>query len=145
MVLFFKAYGDFVIGCRFLREQLEDCYRLICGSHLRELAEAINFSQIVKWVNICGNGVPALFDVKKRGIYEATCSALRIRIAIHHEVDRRDSLAFDRIFAKERIVSWPLRIENIKMDEPNIYLDYARYFKYTLFSGCLQYSFKNSV
>ena len=125
---FFKAYGDFVIACSFLRERLESHYGLICGSHLQQLAEAINFSQIIKWVDVSDYAVPALFDVKKCGIYEAICSAWKIRKAVRREVSRKDSLVFDRISLREKIISWPLRIENITMGEPNIYLDYAKYF-----------------
>lgn len=129
---FFKAYGDFVIACRFLRDQPKDRYGLICGMHLQELSGAIGFPGAIKWADAGNEGVPALFDVKKCGVYKAARSALKIREAIHSKFDESDPLVFDNVSIRERMLSWPRNSEDIKSGEPNIYMDYAKYFGATL-------------
>lgn len=126
---FFKAYGDLIIASHFLRAQPKECIGVIGGGHLQPLSDAIGLSVSAKYINVDDLSVPAIFDLKRRGICAAMLSALRIRRALHREIDRTDGLVFDELTKRARYMAWPYRVEGVRSGESNIYLDYAKYFR----------------
>ena len=80
-----KSFGDLVISAAALRllaqSDLERC-RLVIGPYLQELCHSLNPSCKVEVLTIPDRTVPALFDMKKRGIAKSIRSALCLRSAL---------------------------------------------------------------
>lgn len=124
----FKAYGDMVIACNFLRNVDSDKNGLLVGSHLSLLLNALEYKATSKVVET-GNAVPAVFNVNKCGYLNAACSAIHLRKNIQEVLDEgRDTLVFDSLGLRQRFLAWPFHVETIGgSGDGNIYLHYARY------------------
>jgi len=133
----FKAYGDLVIACHALRHCDPSEYGLLAGSHLRALIKEIGFSGQVKYIEV-GRQVPALFDTRKRGYIQAIRSGFSLRSQLHRCVkSSEDTLVFDTLKSRQRLLAWPVHSEEIRQGAENIYLDYARYLGFLAESqGC---------
>ncbi|MBT0571753.1 hypothetical protein KIK84_15630 [Curvibacter sp. CHRR-16] len=124
----FKAFGDLVIACHHLRHLDVKDDVLLCANHLRPLLYALNYSRPVKWLDDQLEGVPALFDIRKRGAYAAIQSAWFLRWAVRDATSPGDVVVFDRSGWRQQWVCAGRQIEQIASGEANIYLDYAKYF-----------------
>ena len=124
----FKAYGDLVIACNFLRMTDPSLNGLLAGSHLRPLIQAIGFDGTQQIIEV-GSNVPAFFDVNKCGYVSAIREGFSLRSQIHKSVYRRenDCLVFDSLGIRQRFLGWPFPLEAVARGTGNIYLDYANY------------------
>jgi hypothetical protein len=124
----FKAYGDLVICCNFLRRAERTKYGLLAGSHLQPLLNAISFDGSLRIINV-GNSVPPLFDSSKCGYFKALKSGFELRKKMGEVLlPGVDSLVFDKLGVREHFLAWPLNVESLHRPvSSNIYLDYARY------------------
>lgn len=123
----FKSYGDLVIACNCLRQVDNHHYRLLVGSHLNALLDAIHFNGPFQLLEV-GSTVPALFDINKCGYLKAIMSGLLLRRRIREVVTpSHDSLVFDRLGIRERFLASPCQIEHLGPRGANIYLDYSNF------------------
>jgi hypothetical protein len=110
----FKSFGDFVIAHSILHrveKRAKERIRLISSSHVRDLNAILPADVCVTLMNSGEGRVPALYDVRKRGTWAATRSALSLRRefrSIGRAAD--EALAFDVIGVRERFIAadWPL-------------------------------------
>lgn len=124
----FKAYGDLVIACNFMRDVDSTEYGLLLGSHLVQLLEALGFAGRCAVLDV-GAEVPAIFDIRKRGFINAVRSGVGLRRAIRSvALNTDDKIVFDKLGIRQRFISWPTAVEQIRCGAPNIYLDYHCYF-----------------
>lgn len=108
-----KSFGDFVIAHAVLHSveaSARNRVRLIACSHVRELGAILSDDLRVTFLALREDRVPAIFDVRKRGISSAVESALWLRRALRR-VPREpgESLAFDGLGLRERLIAgdWP--------------------------------------
>jgi hypothetical protein len=108
-----KSFGDFVIAHSVLHRVVDDGkdrIRLISCSHVERLNAVLPINVSVTLVN-CGERVPALFDIKKRGVLAATQSALSLRREFQ-KIARNpaEALTFEPLGVRERFIAggWPL-------------------------------------
>jgi hypothetical protein len=122
----FKSFGDLVIACHHLRRLSSEDGILLCADHLRPLLNALGYSRQVKWLGDSQEGVPALFDIGKRGAYAAAKSAWVLRRAVRDVTYPEDILVFDRIGWRQRWISAGRATRQIASGEANIYQDYEK-------------------
>lgn len=121
-----KSYGDLVIACNSLsKEKIVDC-GLLAGSHLRDLIGAIGYSGQVQYIDT-GTTVPALFDFKRSGFLNAALSGVNICKDIHNIVEAEDTLIFDKIGIRQKVIAARFNKESFACGARNIYEDYQRY------------------
>lgn len=122
-VVSLKSFGDLVIVATCLRDVSPDRVRLAVGSHLEELYLALRCPLPHVVVRHGEAGVPAVFDVRRRGLYDALSSALRLRRALRDAVPG-GVLVFDRIGIRERFLALGRPAERL-VDSTNVYEAYA--------------------
>lgn len=80
-----KAFGDLVMSAAALRllppAELARC-RLVIGPYLQDLCRALDPPCAVEVLPIADRNVPALYDIKKRGLLAGVRSALTLRSAL---------------------------------------------------------------
>lgn len=80
-----------------------------------------------------GKDVPAFFDVRKRGFIKAVGSGVELRRAISAKIkNTNDTIVFDTLGMRQRFISWPSAVEQIKCGASNIYLDYHHYLGFSV-------------
>ena len=102
-----KAFGDLVIALNCLRaDAATHRSSLVIGRHLVGLVEALD-PTFVPWTVVGSDkDVPALFDVRRRGVMEGAKSALRLRGELGRlDIEEPTVLVFDRLGARERFIS----------------------------------------
>jgi len=122
-----KAFGDLVI----LRRMLDKAPRsrssgptVIIASHLLELFRSLGEFASKYVVLDSGTQVPALFDVRRRGVRRATQSAWNLRTQLSRtNLDRGTTLIFDRVGWRERFIASHYASAGLP-DAPNIYIAY---------------------
>lgn len=123
----FKAYGDLVIVRSSMRH-LEGCDGapfLVIGSHLVELNEVFGSEIKVIVISHGEGGVPAFFDVRKKGVFAALKSGWRLHALINEAIQSPCSpLLFDSVGAREGYLASSNKAVGLP-DSPNIYLSYA--------------------
>ena len=125
-----KAFGDFVIQVSVVERASSASVappRIAIGAHLRELREAL--SPAVDFIEVPGADadVPAAFDVKKRGIYEAARSLRRLRRALGAlPVPAAVPVVFDQVGRREAFIAGPRPTHSLQAEPAaNIYEAYA--------------------
>lgn len=125
-----KSFGDFVIAHSVLQRVQgpdKDRLRLISNSHVKGLNGILPDNVCVSLVDSESDGVPALFDIKKRGAVAAMKSAWSLRREFH-KIERRhnETLAFATYGVRERFIAggWPVIHPRIK--GRNIYETYLK-------------------
>lgn len=116
-----KAFGDYVIAYSSLRGCIEASSHVV-GSHLRELAAAIDPEWHPVFLNHHEPSVPAAFDVKKRGLTSAAHSMFELRKAIS-QLPQDNALVFDTWTWREKFLT-ARRPATCLPPAPNIYLAY---------------------
>jgi ADP-heptose:LPS heptosyltransferase len=127
-----KSFGDFVIAHSTLRRieaSARSRIRLIAGDHVAGLHALLPADVPVTLVDSGPERrVPALFDLRRRGLPAAIRSAFSLRRELAR-LGRRagETLAFDQLGVRERFIAgrWPLTGPLEKAD--NIYETYRRF------------------
>lgn len=125
--LSFKAFGDLVIACHYLRRLSTEDDVLFCADHLRPLLNALEYSRPVEWLGDSPEDVPALFDIRKRGALAAAKSAWVLRRAVRDVTCPRDVIVFDRSGWRQKWISAGRVTREVASGEENIYLDYEKF------------------
>jgi ADP-heptose:LPS heptosyltransferase len=126
-----KSLGDFVIAHSALHRVVDDAkarIRLISSSCVEGLHSVLPDDVSVTLVNSGGERVPALFDLKKRGAFAATQSALSLRREFQKiQRGHNEALAFVVFGVRERFIAgrWPIKTPRKKA--PNIYETYFQF------------------
>ena len=121
-----KAFGDYVITYCSLRGCI-DASSHVVGSHLRELAVAIDPDWHPVFLEHHESSVPAAFDVKKRGLPAAGYSMFELRKAIL-QLPEDNILVFDRSTWREKLLT-ARRPATCLPPAPNIYSAYDAFLK----------------
>jgi len=119
-----KAFGDLVIA-RTCLAAAPPGVGLAVAHHLVELNEALRPGSAPCVVEHGERGVPALFDVRRRGLSRAISSALGLRRAVRQAgIAAASTLVFDRVGQREKFISagWPTRALPVRA---NVYLAYT--------------------
>jgi hypothetical protein len=125
-----KSFGDFVIAHSALHRVeagARDRIRLIACSHVSGLGAVLPEDVSVTFLALPEDRVPALFDIRKRGIPRAVGSALWLRRALGKLARRPgESLVFEGLGVRERLIAgrWPLAAVPRRR---NIYETYAQF------------------
>lgn len=129
-ILQVKNYGDLVIALNYLQNVNENCYTLICASHLREIIKEFNFKIKVIYLNdeFYNRPLP-LYNLKKSTIFSIIKSLIFIKKEIEKIVKKNDLIIFDKTGLREKLISWPIKNNQIFKNGKNIYLDYENFFK----------------
>jgi ADP-heptose:LPS heptosyltransferase len=119
-----KAFGDYVIAYSCIRGCAKFSTHVV-GSHLRELAAAIDPEWRPIFLEHHEPSVPAAFDVKKRGLIAAATSIFGLRKAIS-QLPEDNILVFDRWTWRERLLAGR-RSATYLPPADNIYLAYEQF------------------
>jgi hypothetical protein len=126
-----KAFGDFTIACWAMRKLGTGAihYPLIYGDHLAEIYAALESVPVTKCLYHGEGGVPALFDIKKRGWLLGVNSAFHLRELLQSlDLQFKTTLVFDRVGLRERFIAGSRAVCSLPEAE-NIYLAYSQLFK----------------
>jgi hypothetical protein len=119
-----KGFGDFVITLNVLERcspSVKKSCKILIGSHILPLSNALDPSVKIEVVNNVGHDVPALFDLKKKGVYQAGINALHLRRSLH-TLCLGEGVVFDKSGVRESFIS-KNNYESIPLSK-NIYLAY---------------------
>lgn len=123
-----KAFGDFTVTAATLRglpqEALSRCTMLI-GPHLSELSLALKPACNVETLSISERTVPAIFDLKKRGLVAGLRSALALRRALATAAPT-SILVMPRSGRREVLVAGQRRSLALPLAE-NVYVAHERF------------------
>jgi hypothetical protein len=122
-----KAFGDVVIALNCLQaEAATHRSSLIIGRHLAGLVETLD-PALTPWT-VVGDDleVPAVFDLKRRGVLKGLKSALRLRDELGRlELEEHAVFVFDRLGARERFIAAGRTSLGLPA-QSNIYQAYAK-------------------
>lgn len=126
-----KAFGDLVIA----RTAIDRANRagvqlqpILIGRHLLELDHALQANDDAIVIDHEESGVPALFDVRKRGFVRAIGSALKLRGSISRlDAISGRTLVFDKLGPRERFIAAGCPVRALP-DAENIYAAYRALF-----------------
>jgi hypothetical protein len=123
-----KSFGDFVIAHSILHrvaDGAKDRVRLISCSHVAPLNAVLPDTVCVTLVNSGGERVPALFDMKKRGLLAAAQSALSLRREFDRiNRNRNEALTFEPLGVRERFIAGDWRLTKPRQKGSNVYDTY---------------------
>ena len=122
-----KGFGDFVIALNVLERcspSIKKSCKILIGSHILPLSNALNPSVKIEIIDSADQDIPALFDIRKRGVYQAGVSAIDLRRSLSSYCPG-ESMVFDKGGARESFISR----NNYKSIPPskNIYLAYESF------------------
>jgi len=123
-----KAFGDLTITAASIRRLPKDARAqcsLLIGRHLVALCEVLAPDCRVDTLDFGEVGVPALFDLKRCGVFAGLRSAVRLQRAMAHALPD-STLVFDRVRRRERFVAGRRTAIGLP-DAPNIYTAYHRF------------------
>lgn len=122
-----KSFGDFVIAtaaAERVAEDARDRVEIAIGTHLQALRDALASSVRTVFLDTKEAGVPALFDLRKKGLAAATRSAFDLRQAIAGSaLEPSTVMLLDRRSARERFILGGRRAATIH-NARNIYAGY---------------------
>lgn len=124
-----RAFGDLVIARWALRRLSEEGIGavLLIGAHLVELNSALGCFNPLHVIAHRGDGVPALFDLKKSGWTSALRSAIELRRSIGRlNLPGPAFLLFDRLGPRERFLAGRAPHAELQRGCDNIYLAYEK-------------------
>jgi hypothetical protein len=108
-----KSYGDFVIQLNFLN-RIGSTEKLLCGDHLKPLAEAIGVDKNINWISLKDkNKVPAIYDIQERGWYAAISSIFDINKNFKYLCSTNDLLVFPHVGFREKLMGNPFSLQGI--------------------------------
>jgi len=131
-----KAYGDFLIACSAARVMEANVsvhpISIIASTHVCPLADALSIpdDRVTYITDQVSYDVPAVFDIRKQGIF----SALRSLRGIIHQINLLHydmELVFDSLGWRQRLIGLGRKIHGLPRKAKNIYLDYDCFFEST--------------
>ena len=125
-----KAFGDFVIACGSARAVQMGGNRpqVIAGEYVRPLAAALGIEADIQFIGEkYWTDVPALFDVRKRGLPAALRSLMELR-TILAKLPRDWDLVFDHAGVRERLLCVHHPFFSLSKETGNVYLAYRQFF-----------------
>jgi ADP-heptose:LPS heptosyltransferase len=122
-----KSFGDYVIA-NSAAERVEEGDRsrvqIAIGTHLAALGEALDSPIRTTVIETREAGVPAIFDLRKKGVSAAISSAFGVRRAIAKaQIDPNALILLDRVTSRERFLLGKRTAVEIK-GARNIYAGY---------------------
>lgn len=122
-----KAFGDLVIlRSALARANILPAPAIVIGSHLFELGNALGSYCGQQLVVETHGQVPAIFDLRRRGIGKALRSAIDLhRRFCRLEIDGDAPLTFDKLGWRERFIARGRSVQALP-DAANIYLAYSK-------------------
>lgn len=127
-----KAFGDLVILASVLRRLTPDNtvrFSLVIGSHLLELHSALG-APIRVMVVETGGGIPAIFDIRRRGWIRAARSFVSLRRELGAlRLPPDSTLVFDQLGWRESLLCEPRSRVELPKSAANIYLAYEQFLK----------------
>ena len=123
-----KSYGDFVILAKALSYNSSREFKVIAGNHLKDLYECLNLDKNfeVCFLNL-GNSVPAIYNIRERGLFAASLSLLSIRKLLSTSFENDSTLVFDSIGFREHLISISYKSSSVQDIYNNIYLNYFNF------------------
>lgn len=140
-VVTLKAFGDFVIACSCARAARTSASTsalitsshptVIAGEYMRPLAAALGVESEIDFIgDKQWKDVPAIFDVRKRGLSAALRSLVELRTLLgKFPQDRK--FVFDNAGIREFLLCPRRKLHHISKDSGNIYLGYQEFFRST--------------
>ena len=126
----FKSFGDLVIAVTSIERVVVEqrtSVKVLLGSHLSDLIDAINPVIRSEVVVVGEPHVPSLFDTKRNGIFRAIRSGITIRKSMgRRAASSEEFLVFDSLGMRERFVAARSRALALPHTD-NIYLSYERF------------------
>ena len=128
-----KAFGDFVIACGSARAVQAGANRpqVVAGEYVRPLAAALGVESEVRFIGTQHGApwtdVPAVFDVRKRGLPAAVRSLFELR-AILGQLPPAWNLVFDHAGPRERLLCSHHPFHSLSKETGNVYLAYRQFF-----------------
>lgn len=125
----FKAFGDLIIALTSLRDVTPESsgrVRLIVGSHLEPLLDALGSEREIVRIGHGERDVPAVYDIRKKGVAAAARSILGLRQGMSALASRSDEkLVFYAADLRDRLIAAGRPIIGFPETE-NVYAGYAR-------------------
>lgn len=119
-----KGFGDLTIARTCLATSGHEA-GLAIAHHLVELNAALRPGPVPLVVEHGERGVPAMFDLRKRGLWSGTISAVGLRWAVRRAgIQAANTLVFDELGPRERFIAVGARSVALPA-RANIYLAYA--------------------
>ena len=133
-IINFKAFGDFVIACNTLRnvEQglKDETPKIVAGSHVFKLAFALGIVEKVILLGSDSMTVPPAFDMRKHGFFSGIKSLFALKGLVDNCTDVGDSILFDRLGFREKLIGGSRRLQQLPKKVDNIYLAYGKFFNH---------------
>lgn len=124
-----KAYGDFLVAMRALNSiRSNSNIRIVANYHLKPLYNALNQEDLkIDFLSLSNKyGIPAIFDLKKQGVFYGTKSILELRRYFLQNY-RDQNFLVDRIGIRERIIFSGVQKHQLPLSN-NIYNGYMDFF-----------------
>jgi hypothetical protein len=125
----YKALGDLVIAVSSIERvpiEQRSNIRLVFGSHLRDLVDAIEPGFETEIFDVGESHVPSIFDIRKNGIVKATRSAIAMRASLRRRFHRKGELAIlDKAGIREKLIAHGICRASLPSSD-NIYNAYFR-------------------
>jgi len=129
IVFSYKSFGDLMISVSCAR-RCKDSHdiKYVLGEHLQDLASELNCgSEVVAYLST-GGGIPAAFNIRKKGLIRGFLSLLRLRKQLDSLVVNQQGVRLvESPGMRERYIFKNITPLYLKR-EANIYLSYERYF-----------------
>ncbi len=130
-IINFKAYGDFLIALYFLKK-IKSKYinfdiKIVCGSHIKALAQALDVEDDLIYVGDKWQDVPAIYNIKKNINFNILSSIFEIRNSLKN-LPLSNIFLFDKMGLREKLSITAHKY--IYLDNKiNIYIDYINKLK----------------
>lgn len=137
-IITLKSYGDFLIAYasikRAISNNIELNITIIANYHIRPLAEALDVpSNMIRYIGfIDDKEVPAIFDIRKRGLLSAIFSMIKLRSDLSKIFNQNKFLLFDRLGIRERIIAGNNVSYKLNPNSKNIYTAYSEFLNLNL-------------
>jgi hypothetical protein len=127
-----KAFGDFTIAAKVARDyrslNATRGINIVAGEHVRSLACALGIEHNINFIGEQFlTDVPAIFDIKNRGVTQALKSIKYLRKGIAKSF-LSSELVFDRLGWRERILGLGRTTHGLCRNK-NIYIEYEDFFE----------------
>ena len=129
-ILCYKSFGDFVIAAA-SAERVDNEHGtllLVAGDHLGDLADALDLTCPVSSTELSEPGVPAIFDLRSKGVVKGLQSLAGLRTAVKKLDAASGSFIIDRPGWRERFIVGGRNWRALPQRD-NIYLAYRDLFE----------------
>jgi ADP-heptose:LPS heptosyltransferase len=130
--VFIKGFGDFIIGAYFLKSLSQDDtikIRILTTPRIAVLAAELRLPINLSILDLPGMDAPALFEVRRKGLFQAMKSGIEIKKAIGNLNTQNPisgKLIFDKVSFREKYISTGHKIIGLPKNNDNIYQAYNK-------------------